>query len=227
LIGNVTTAFSEASVERLTGLTSAQLRYWDKTGFFAPEYADEDRRMPFSRIYSFKNVVGLRTLGLLRRQHNVSLQHLRQVAETLSHLEDELWTRTTLYVLNRRVVVHEPGRGRLRDAVSGQYVLGIPLKKIVADTKRDAERLLQRPETKIGKIEQSRRVLRNSPVIAGTRIPTAAVRRYKEAGFTVEQIIAEYPDLTADDVEAALKYEENSCRRLKHGCTASPQIPYR
>jgi uncharacterized protein (DUF433 family) len=209
-IGNVITAFSEANVERLTGLTSAQLRYWDKTGFFAPSYAEEDRRTQFSRIYSFKDLVGLRTLGLLRRQHNVSLQHLRQVAEKLSHLRDDHWTKTTLYVLNRRVIVHEPRSGRLREAVNGQYVLGISLKKIVADTKRDAERLLRRPDAKIGKVEQSRRVLRNAPVIAGTRIPTAATRRYKEAGFTVEQIIAEYPDLTRDDVEAALKYEENS-----------------
>jgi uncharacterized protein (DUF433 family) len=208
-IGNVITAFSETSVERLTGLTSAQLRYWDKTGFFAPDYADDDRPTPSSRIYSFKDVVGLRTLGLLRRQHNVSLRHLRQVAEKLSHLEDELWTRTTLYVLNQRVIVHEPSSGRRRDAVSGQYVLGIPLKRIVADTKRDAERLLRRPEAKIGKVEQSRRVLRNAPVIAGTRIPTAAIRRYQEAGYTVAQILAEYPDLTAHDVEAALKYEEN------------------
>ena len=52
-------------------------------------------------------------------------------------------------------------------------------------------------------------MLRNAPVIAGTRIPTAAIRRYQEAGYTVEQILAEYPDLTPHDVEAALKYEEN------------------
>jgi uncharacterized protein (DUF433 family)/DNA-binding transcriptional MerR regulator len=209
-INNVITAFSETNVEELTGLTSAQLRYWDKTGFFAPEYADENRRNPFSRIYSFKNVVGLRTLGLLRRQHNVSLQHLRQVAEKLSHLRDDLWTRTTLYVLNRRVIVHESGSGRLRDAVSGQYVLGIPLKKIIADTKRDADKLFRRPDASIGKVERSRRVLRNAPVIAGTRIPTAAIKRFKEAGFTIDQIIAEYPDLKPDDVQAALEYEESS-----------------
>jgi uncharacterized protein (DUF433 family) len=202
-------AFSEAHVERLTGLTTTQLRYWDNTGFFAPAYADDNRRTPYSRIYSFKDVVGLRTLGLLRRQHNVSLQHLRQVAEKLSHLSDDLWTRTTLYVLNRRVIVHEPGSGRLRDAVSGQYVLGIPLKRIVADTKRDADKLLRRSDSETGKVQRSRRVLQNAPVIAGTRIPTAAIRRYRDAGYTVDQIIAEYPDLTADDVQAALRYEEN------------------
>lgn len=209
-ISDVIAAFSEASVERLTGLSSAQLRYWDRTGFFAPAYAGENRREPFSRIYSFRDVVGLRTLSVLRRQHNVSLQHLRQVAEKLSHLRDDLWSKTTLYVLNRRVIVHEPGSGRLQDAVSGEYVLGIPLKKIIADTKRDAERLRRRPESKIGRVERSRRVLHNTPVIAGTRIPTAAIKRYRDAGFSVERIIAEYPDLTPGDVEAALKYEESN-----------------
>lgn len=209
-LGNVIVAFGEEHVERLTGLTPAQLRYWDRTGFFAPSYAEEDRNSAYSRIYSFKDVVALRILGLLRRQHNVPLQHLRRVAERLSHLEDDLWTKTTLYVLNRRVIFHEPGSGRLRDAVSGQYVLGIPLKRIVADTMRDAERLRHRDEEKIGKIEQSRNVSHNSAVVAGTRIPTRAIRNFKEAGYTVGQIIAEYPDLTPRDVEAALKHEEAS-----------------
>ena len=209
-IANVVSVFGEAHVERLTGLTKAQLRYWDKIGFFAPDYAEENRRAPYSRVYSFKNVVGLRTLGLLRRQHNVSLQHLRQVAERLSHLRDDLWTKTTLYVLDRRVIVHEPGSGSLHDAASGQYVLPIRLNRIISDTKRDAEKLLRRPDDKIGRIEQHRRVMHNSPVIAGTRIPTGAIKRFKEAGYTTEQIIAEYPDLTRDDVEAALEYKEGS-----------------
>jgi DNA-binding transcriptional MerR regulator len=60
-------AFSEEQVERLTGLNTAQLRYWDRMGFFQPSYAGENRRIAYSRIYSFKDVVGLRTLGLLRR----------------------------------------------------------------------------------------------------------------------------------------------------------------
>ncbi len=209
-ISNVITAFSECSVERLTGLTAAQLRYWEKTGFVAPAYADEDRRTPFGRIYSFKDVVALRTLALLRHEHNISLRQLRQVAKEFSHLTDDAWTETALYVLDRQVIINGPGRsGRLPEAASGQYVTEIPLKNVIADTKRDAERLLRRPEAKVGKVEQSRQVLGNAPVIAGTRIPTAAIRRYKEAGFTVEQILTEYPNITPDDIEAALKYEEN------------------
>ncbi|MGH7084563.1 MAG: DUF433 domain-containing protein [Stellaceae bacterium] len=37
-------------------------------------------------------------------------------------------------------------------------------------------------------------MLRNAPVVAGTRISTAAIKRYEDAGFTVAQIIEEYPD---------------------------------
>lgn len=62
-------AFSAEHVVKLTGLSQSQLRYWDRTGFFQPEYASENRRSPFSRVYSFQNVAGLRTLGILRRQY--------------------------------------------------------------------------------------------------------------------------------------------------------------
>jgi MerR HTH family regulatory protein len=47
----VITAFSDEQVERLTGVTRQQLRYWDRTGFFRPTFASEDRRAAYSRIY--------------------------------------------------------------------------------------------------------------------------------------------------------------------------------
>jgi hypothetical protein len=43
-IKDVITAFSEEQVDRLTGLSKAQLRYWDRTGFFAPKFAEEAAR---------------------------------------------------------------------------------------------------------------------------------------------------------------------------------------
>jgi uncharacterized protein (DUF433 family) len=51
-------------------------------------------------------------------------------------------------------------------------------------------------------------VTHNTPVVAGTRIPTAAVRRFHEAGYSPSQIMREYPSLTPEDVKAALVYEE-------------------
>jgi DNA-binding transcriptional MerR regulator len=208
-LGNIIAAFSEDQVERLTGLTKAQLRYWDSTGFFRPKFTDENRRAAFSRLYSFKDVVALRTLGILRNEYDVPLQHLRKVADKLSHLAGDLWTGTKLYVLNRKVIFHEPGTDLPREVVSGQYVIGtVLLKTVVSDTKKDIEKLHRRDPSKVGRVERSRFVSRNAWVIGGTRIPTAAIRRFKEAGYTIAQIIAEYPDLKPQDIRAALLHEE-------------------
>lgn len=65
-IGSVIAAFSEEQVQRLTGLTKGRLRYWHQTRFFSPSFVEGNPRLPYSRFYSFKNVVGLRTLEMLR-----------------------------------------------------------------------------------------------------------------------------------------------------------------
>jgi DNA-binding transcriptional MerR regulator len=203
---NFIAAFSEEHVERLTGLSKTQLRYWDRTGFFLPSYADDNRRSPYSRIYSFSDLLALRTLGVLRKQYSVPLQHLRKVAERLSHLESRLWTATSLYVVDKKVIFHEQGTKLPREIVSGQFLVPIELQKVVIATQKDVSKLRERRGSQIGVVERSRSVNRNAPVVAGTRIPIAAIRRFKEAGYTVSQIIAEYPDLKPKDVEAALSH---------------------
>jgi DNA-binding transcriptional MerR regulator len=207
-VGNVVAAFSEEQVERLTKLSKGQLRYWDQTGFFSPAYVEQDKRLPFSKFYSFRDVVALRTLSMLRLQNNVPLQHLRKVAEKLAHLEEKLWTGTTMYVLNRKVVFHEPGSGKPREVVSGQYVIGIPLSAIVRDTRRDVAKMRKRGDDQVGSVSQIRSVNHNAWVVAGTRIPTAAIRRMNEDGMSVREIMAEYPDLKRKDVVAALAHEQ-------------------
>jgi DNA-binding transcriptional MerR regulator len=204
---NVIQAFSADQAVRLTSLSKGQLRYWDQTGFFRPRHASENRRVPFSRIYSFRDVVGLKTLAMLRKEHGVSLQHLRRVAEKLSHLSDSIWTETTLYVLNGEVHFREPDTGRVVGAVSGQYVASIPLARVATDVSAEAAGLKKRTDQQRGKIERHRYVAHNAWVVSGTRIPISSIQRFKEAGYTNEQIIQEYPSLTLQDIEAALSHE--------------------
>ena len=64
-------AFTSGHVSALTGLSDRQLREWDNRGLFQPAYAEDDRRRPYSRVYSFRDVVGLRTIALLRKQYRV------------------------------------------------------------------------------------------------------------------------------------------------------------
>ena len=71
-----------------TSVSKSQLRYWDQTGFFTPAFANENRRVAFSRIYSFKDITSLRVINVLRNQYSVPLQHLRKVAVELSDLSD-------------------------------------------------------------------------------------------------------------------------------------------
>ena len=208
-ISNVIAALSEDQVERITGLTKRQLRYWAKTGFFKPSFVEDNPRLPYSRFYSFKDLVGLRTLKMLRGQNAVPLQHLRVVAEKLSHLGDDLWSSTTLFVVNRKVVLINPKTGTPEEVVSSQYLLGIPLRKIIEDTYDDVVALRQRLPESIGQVDRSHGVLRNAWVVAGTRIPVHAIKSFHDHGYSVSEIIGEYPDLTSEDVEAALNHDDS------------------
>ena len=209
---NVIAAFTDEQASRLTGLTVHHLRNWDRTGFFVPEFAAENRRTAFSRVYSFRDLLSLQVLKALRIDMGCSLQHLREVKEKLAHLGDERWAKTTLYVLNRKVVFHDEESDELREPVSGQIVLQIPLKVVRANMRTAVKRLSKRDDDDYGRIEQKRNVSHNSPVIAGTRIPVSSIARLKEDGFSVRQIVDEYPSLSEADVEAALRYvsEQNA-----------------
>jgi DNA-binding transcriptional MerR regulator len=207
-VGNVLAAFTEEHVNRVTGLSVGRLRYWARTGFFQPSFVEDDLRLPYSRFYSFKDVVALRTLEMLRVQNGVTLQHLRKVAEKLSHLKEGLWTTTTLYVANRTVVFSDPITGKPQEVVSGQFVMEYPLIKIIEATSESIEAIGARAPDQVGKVVKIRGINRNAWTISGTRIPAASVRRLHEDGYSVERIIAEYPDLTEADVWAALSHDK-------------------
>lgn len=53
-----------------------------------------------------------------------------------------------------------------------------------------------------GRVERRRGAMGSKPVLAGTRVPVDTVRRYLEAGRTVDQVLESFPTLTAADVEA-------------------------
>lgn len=200
---NVIGAFSEEHAERLTGVTRHQLRRWDTLGFFRPSYAAENRRVPYSRVYSFRDLVSLRVLNSLRNDHAVSLQHLRAVSRKLAHLGNDRWTATTLYVLRRKVVFDDPSTLRKQEIVSGQHVLDIPLRVVIASTRKALLEMNKRGSDELGQVVQARFIAQNERVFAGTRIPVAAVQRLLAAGYHEREVLREYPDLTSDDVSAA------------------------
>lgn len=70
-----------------------------------------------------------------------------------------------------------------------------------------AGELTRRAPEQFGKIVRNRYVMHNVPVVAGTRIPTASIWDFHEAGYVTEAIMREYPTLKVEDIDAALEYE--------------------
>ena len=70
------------------GYQSGSSLIWDATGFFHTQFAPIGEGRSTIRVYSFRDLVSLRTLRVLRGDHKVSLQHLRKVADKLSKYSD-------------------------------------------------------------------------------------------------------------------------------------------
>lgn len=52
------------------------------------------------------------------------------------------------------------------------------------------------------------------PVIRGTRITVTDILEYLAGGMSEEEILADFPDLTAEDIRAALAFAAQRERRL-------------
>lgn len=206
-------AFTADHVCRLTGLSSRQLRYWDATGFFSPTFLDEYKRRAFGRIYSFRDVVGLRTIAILRMRHKIPLQELRRVGNWLHLRHSEPWSSLCFALAGRKVVFFEPGTSTAVEPKGhGQKLFNIALEPIAHEMRGAAEQLRQRTTDEVGRIARNRYVVHNAWIVAGTRITTTAIWNYHEAGYTATAIVEEYPRLTTKDVRAAIKFE---CRRRR------------
>ena len=207
-------AFAADHVRRLTGLSLRQIRYWDDTGFFSPTLVDGHRKRAFGRIYSFRDVVGLRTIAILRKQYRIPLQELRRVGEWLRAHHDAPWSSLRFAIAGRKVVFFHPVTGTATEPRGeGQKVLNIALEPIAHEMREAAERLRQRQSSQIGQIVRNRYVVHNAWTLAGTRISTQAIWNFHEAGYSIDAILAEYPRLTTQDVVSAIEFEQKRQRK--------------
>ncbi len=203
---NVISAFSLEQTSSITELSPSVLRDWDAEDFFRPSLAYEQRRSPYSRVYSFEDVVGLRTLKILRNR--VSAQHLKKAALKLKQHSGRPWSELTLYTLNGEVHFKHPASGIIEGAVSGQFGATIPLESVAEEVRLKANKLQQRNSDKVGTIEKHKFVMGNVPVFGGTRIPIANVISLVTAGYSAEEIIDEFPDLTQQDIDLAVSVKD-------------------
>lgn len=206
---NVLMAFSVDHAARVTKLTKSRLTRWDKLGFFSPEHADEsDRGNPYARVYSFNDLVGLRALALLTDKYHVPMSELKRAAPELEKRSTNPWSSLALAVVKRKVVFDLDTAPCDADGqLIGKF---IPLGPIASEVADDTNELRSRDKRLIGLIEQHRFVAHNKPVVAGTRIPAAAIESFLEDGYSDAAIIAEYPSLKRDDIAAVRNYMKDA-----------------
>jgi uncharacterized protein (DUF433 family) len=199
--------FSERDITRLTGLSRRRLRKWDDLGIFRPANRRFDRDAPVA-LYDFRDVVGLRALAKFSAR--LPVERLREIGQYLAQHSDRPWSQLKFHVSGNEVLFIHPGDGKLTSTSPlGQLANAewVNLSDVAELAKNDVIRFRQRGSDLRGSVIHSRDIQRNQPIIAGTRIPTEAVWSFRESGYTTEQIIAEYPSLTPEDVDAAIAFE--------------------
>ena len=111
------------------------------------------------------------------------------------------WSEIPLAVLQKKVVFDLGTKPR--NVTDGQYAFtNIKLGSIEREVRENADKLRVRDPSMFGRISRNKFILRNAPVLDGTRIPVAVVADFIDAGFDDAAIIEEYPTLTTKDLRA-------------------------
>jgi len=207
---NVIASFTEEQASKITGVSLFQLRNWDQQGLIKPSFGEDNRRLAYSRVYSFRDLASLQVLNKLRNEAGCSLKHLREVKQKLTEFGDDVWCTKTLYVHNKKVVFKDEGAKVKREAVSGQIILEIPLRVIQEKLESKISRLNKRKKDEIGHISKARNIVHSKAVVAGTRIPVKSIQAFAKEGFSLNQIMREYPSLSKRDVQAAINYKDSA-----------------
>ncbi|MCA9877933.1 MAG: DUF433 domain-containing protein, partial [Thermomicrobiales bacterium] len=133
-----------------------------------------------------------------------------------SDVAEEAWANQQFYVVGSRVFLTNDDALRASQSLGQQVAPAVrDLGSIVAEIHAALRELQVRSEHEIGRVASARAVMGGMPVVAGTRIPAATVAWFSRKGYSVEEILAEFPRLTRDDITAALEAEGVDDRSLR------------
>jgi uncharacterized protein (DUF433 family)/DNA-binding transcriptional MerR regulator len=196
-------AVPDKRAAKLAHISLRQLHYWDQTGLVVPSIKQQISQRNTVRLYSFQDLLSLLVAAQLRNR--ISLQHIRRIVGYLNRRGFAEPLRELHFATHGQQVFFQYPDGSwsgdpLPDQVIFHQVIELEAlrAKIPAVTERDPK--------SVGRLVRRRGVMGSKPIFADTRIPVETVRRYLDAGCDTDAILAEYPSLTADDVEAARNY---------------------
>lgn len=188
---------------RVVGVSKGTLQYWEDTGVYSASFIDPREHRPVRRMYSFRDLVSLKAIARCRQGLDIKLDDIRLAGNYLRRFYEHPWSSLKFGRVNNRLVFWDPVARRWSAALDGSPTL-FDFEDIPSEVTDDISKVLKRDPSTHGKISQHRYIKGNQPTIAGTRIPVATIVRYHNAGYSVDEIMTEYPDLTPADVAVAL-----------------------
>jgi uncharacterized protein (DUF433 family) len=194
-------AYPQDRAAAVAGVSQRVVRYWDRTGLIQPQVRRRLSPRNVVRLYNFQDMLSLLVAAELRRRR-FSLQRVRKaVAHLRSRGYQEPLTELRFATAGKEIYFQHADGEWEGDLSRDQLIFHsvIDLDMIRAKIREG----VQRPASAHGKVEKRRGSLGNKPVFAGTRIPVATVTGWLAEGFSDDQIIEEYPDLTPADLRAA------------------------
>lgn len=190
-------AFPVPIASVLSGASVDQLAYWRKRTPSAPALLVPESKRSGRFIYSWADVVALRSIVYLR--HEKSLPRVRRAVELLRYLEANEWehlARYTLISTPSSILVRTPS-GQLLDLEQqpGTVVSEVLMSDVLAPFTTRAGRVVPDLEKPRDLLAVNPRVMAGYPVIAGTRVPFDLVAGLADDGATTAEIIAIYPSV--------------------------------
>jgi uncharacterized protein (DUF433 family) len=203
------TAFTADLAAKITGLSVSQLHRWDRTGFFQPSLGDPDRRRPCGKIYSLRDVIALRAIAKVRAA-GVPFSEIAKLRDELAPAANGEYRIRFFHIVGKHMFVSSS------EALAVAKSRGLPgvsatidIDAVIAEVEEGVRRLSERTPDQIGQITSNRWIMSGVPIIAGTRIPTATISWFHDNGYTLAEILENFPRLTAIDVDAAVAFERD------------------
>lgn len=198
-------SFPVPLASKMSGASIAQLAYWRKHGLLVPEI--EHERSPY--LYSFRDIVALRTFAWLRIDH--SLQSIRRSLDTLRELD--MVEHPSAY----KLVKSGKGIAVLPDEEHGIELAAQPGQSTVGSLANVFEEFTTARDKRVEPLLHPRRGVEVNPsrlggwpTITGTRIPFDLVAELvRDGSVPLERVADFYPGVSADDARDALDYQRS------------------
>jgi DNA-binding transcriptional MerR regulator len=193
-------AISDERAAKLARVSIRRLRYWQQIGLVVPSITRQISPRNTVRLYTYRNLIDLLVVAILRTDRGMTLQHIRRVVD---HVRGSYQlSEVTFATVGKEIYFQHPDGTWEGDVRPDQIVLE---KTIRLDRLRSTiASATRRGKEQVGQVVRRRGVMGSKPVFAGTRIPVETVREFLEHGYSTAQILEEYPTLEAADIDAAL-----------------------